>query len=473
MWSIAKTYWLQTASTPAAQQQLLAAMQVAAAASSSRQPQGAQQQLQQQLQQMLDSKGAVPLGALLVQMQSNGGALTKQQLAAAQALVQASVGEQLRRSTAVSALWGLAAIGGHMFYAGEMEALCKVRGGWWGRGGVWASAAGPHGPTAAGSHSSSPAITRIQVAQAKLGRWQLTAAELSDVAWALATSRHATPVLLQLESALMAAGGSSAATGAELTTLLWAFATLNAMPQQLLQQLEHRGWMVKPEAASKQQQQQQRSQQQQQQQQQSAPAAAGGSAQLSELRDTQLTTLAWSLACLQQVDGSLFRAVWREVCQRGRQLLSSADVRSLVQLAQAAIAVELEASYGPADLFCDAGAGRQRPAAQAQVAARLLWPHSLTRPLPLCNAAGTEALLAAAADAFKQQARALQVKKVHSTYQRAIAGTLSRLRVMHVLEDTTAAGGWSGPGSGTSAGWAAAAASRHNSTVGSHRPTLS
>lgn len=59
----------------------------------------------------------------------------------------------------------------------------------------------------------------------------------------------------------------------------------------------------------------------------------------------------------------------------------------------------------------------------------------------LCCAAGTSQLLAAAAGVFAQQNAALQAQKAHSSYQRSIAGTLSRLRVMHVMEDTST-GGW-------------------------------
>jgi hypothetical protein len=37
---------------------------------------------------------------------------------------------------------------------------------------------------------------------------------------------------------------------------------------------------------------------------------------------------------------------------------------------------------------------------------------------------------------FRQQGVALQAQKAHSSYQRSIAGTLAKLRVMHVMEDT-------------------------------------
>jgi hypothetical protein len=60
---------------------------------------------------------------------------------------------------------------------------------------------------------------------------------------------------------------------------------------------------------------------------------------------------------------------------------------------------------------------------------------ALALPAP----AGTRQLLDAAAKTFKQQSGALQ-SKVHSTYQRSIASTLTKMRVMHVLEDNTTGG---------------------------------
>lgn len=121
LWSVAKAYWLQAASASAAQQQLLAATQAAAATAG-------QQQAVQQLQQLLSRSPSGPrLGALLVQLQAGGRPLTKQQLAAAQALVQAVACEQQRHAAAVAGLWGLACIGGHMFFSQEMGALCQVR----------------------------------------------------------------------------------------------------------------------------------------------------------------------------------------------------------------------------------------------------------------------------------------------------------------------------------------------------------
>jgi hypothetical protein len=54
-----------------------------------------------------------------------------------------------------------------------------------------------------------------------------------------------------------------------------------------------------------------------------------------------------------------------------------------------------------------------------------------------CCPTGTSELLSAAAGVFAQQGAALQAQKAHSSYQRSVAGTLARLRVMHVLEDTS------------------------------------
>lgn len=163
----------------------------------------------------------------------------------------------------------------------------------------------------------------------------------------------------------MAAGGSPACSAAEAVTSIWAFAVLGHTPTQLLQQLDQHGWVVKPEAAAAAAGGRSSSNQQQ-----TGSATAGGSANsgsssggssgggLSALRDSQLCTLAWSLACLQQVDGGVFRGVWCEVCQRGPGL--AGDVRQAVQLAQAALAIQLEGSYQPDELVPGEGEGGQK-----------------------------------------------------------------------------------------------------------------
>jgi hypothetical protein len=205
----------------------------------------------------------------------------------------------------------------------------------------------------------------LQIAQAKFSRWGPRPSELSDVLWALAHARHWTPLLTQLESSILAAGGPPACTAAEAVTSIWAFAVLGHTPQQLLQQLDTHGWTVKAAADKSQAPQLQNR----------PPAASTGSSScstssgdmtssssdmLAALRDSQLCTLAWSLACLSQVDGSLFRAVWGEVCSRGPAL--AADTRQAVQLAQAALAIQLEGSYQPQELLPGQGAGPHRVA---------------------------------------------------------------------------------------------------------------
>jgi hypothetical protein len=218
-------------------------------------------------------------------------------------------------------------------------------------------------------------LTHLQVAA--LSRWQLSSFELSDVLWALASSRHWCPLLGQLEASLMAAGGPAACSAPELLTALWAFATLSHQPKQLLAELDAKGWCVRPSselpAAQRSSSQQsrpakpgKRQQQQQQQQQQAGSDSSSSVCRLSELSGSQLSTLVWSLACLQQVDGVLFRQAWVEVCRRGPGL--GADVVTLVRLAQAALAVQLEASYSPTELYCDEGA---RTADRALPAANL------------------------------------------------------------------------------------------------------
>jgi hypothetical protein len=113
LWSIAKAYWMQAGATTAvaAQQQLLAAQGVRGSA----------------LLGAAEAKGGPALGPLLVQLQAKGGGvLSKHQLAAAQALVASRGEDQLRRSAVVSALWGMASIGGALFFKQEMDALCQV-----------------------------------------------------------------------------------------------------------------------------------------------------------------------------------------------------------------------------------------------------------------------------------------------------------------------------------------------------------
>uniref|UniRef100_A0A383WBY4 RAP domain-containing protein n=1 Tax=Tetradesmus obliquus TaxID=3088 RepID=A0A383WBY4_TETOB len=371
LWSIAKAYWLQAgAAATAAQQQLLAAARVAAA-NGQGWPAGSSSSSSSSSSAAALNGSAVPsLGPLLAGLQAAGLSLSREQLAAAQSLISARQEDALRQQAWVAALWGLAAIGGPLFFTAEVDALAQV---------------------------------------AALSRWQLSSFELSDVLWALASSRHWSPLLGQLEASLMAAGAPAACSAPELITALWAFATLSHTPQQLLAALDARGWCVRPSselpAAQRGSLQQKRPAKAGKQQRDDAASdsSSSSSCRLCELSGSQLSALVWSLACLQQVDGALFRQAWLEVCRRGPGLADAGDVRSLVRVHQAALAVSLEASYGPTELFCDAG---------------------------------TRHLLDTAAKAFKQQSGALQ-SKVHSTYQRGIASSLTKMRLMHVLEDNT------------------------------------
>jgi hypothetical protein len=118
MWSIAKAYWMQAGATTAAAAAQQARLAGALAALKGGQggvgPTGV--------------KGGPALGSLLVQLQSQGGgSVSKQQLAAAQALVAAGGEDQLRCTAVVSALWGMASIGGPLFFQQELDALCQVR----------------------------------------------------------------------------------------------------------------------------------------------------------------------------------------------------------------------------------------------------------------------------------------------------------------------------------------------------------
>jgi hypothetical protein len=146
LWSIARAYWMQagpTAATAAAQQLLSSP---AAAAAGEGHSSGGGDVIQGTAATAaaaaagVGSKGP-KLGPLLAELQSKaaGGVLSKQQLAAAQALVAARGEDSLRRVSVVSALWGLASLGGPLFFTQEVEALCQVcvgggEGGWRGGG---------------------------------------------------------------------------------------------------------------------------------------------------------------------------------------------------------------------------------------------------------------------------------------------------------------------------------------------------
>lgn len=116
LWSIAKAYWMQPgAVTAAAAQQALLAGALAG-----------QGRHGQQMLGLAGARGGSALGPLLAQLQARGGAVSKQQLAAAQALVSVKGEDQLRRTAVVSALWGLSCIGGALFFQQDMDALCQV-----------------------------------------------------------------------------------------------------------------------------------------------------------------------------------------------------------------------------------------------------------------------------------------------------------------------------------------------------------
>lgn len=213
-------------------------------------------------------------------------------------------------------------------------------------------------------------LCTVQVAAS--GRWRLSSSEVSDVLWALANARHWSRLLPQLEAALMAAGGVSACTAPELITVLWSYATLAHRPARLLKQLDSCGWAVKQAIKTPGAQHRGKT----------AEAEAsrswgqlptehhdeqGSVCRLDELSGAQLTSLIWSLACLQEVKNGLFRHVWVEVCKRGMAL--SGDVRQLVRVQQAALALQLEGDYKPQELYWDQG----EAAHKADFAA---WGHS-------------------------------------------------------------------------------------------------
>jgi hypothetical protein len=184
---------------------------------------------------------------------------------------------------------------------------------------------------------------------AALGRWRLTPGELSDVLWGLANARHWTELLPQLDAALVAAGGVQACKAHELVAAVWAFASLGHTPRCLLQDLQTQGWAVQPTTVRR----QKMHQQQQRQQQQRSSDSNNGLCRLQELSDGQLTTLLWSLACLEQAGSCLFKNAWAEACMRGARL--ARDPRHGVQIQQAALAAQLEAGYSPEQLAPTAG----------------------------------------------------------------------------------------------------------------------
>lgn len=131
LWAIAKVYWLRAgAGGAAAQQELLTATRMAAAAESAPKaggPGGHVSPFEPPGLKAAGPGGAVPsLGPLLAQLQSSGLTLTRQQLAAAQALIRSRQEEQLRKEAFVNAIWGMSAIGGPLFFQQEMDAICQV-----------------------------------------------------------------------------------------------------------------------------------------------------------------------------------------------------------------------------------------------------------------------------------------------------------------------------------------------------------
>jgi hypothetical protein len=122
LWSIAKAYWLQAgAAATAAQQQLLAAARVAAA------DRGSPGDSSGSSSSALNGSAVPSLGPLLAGLQAAGMRLSREQLAAAQSLISARQEDAVRQQAWVSALWGLASIGGHLFFQAEVDALAQVR----------------------------------------------------------------------------------------------------------------------------------------------------------------------------------------------------------------------------------------------------------------------------------------------------------------------------------------------------------
>jgi hypothetical protein len=131
LWSIAKAYWLQAgAAATAAQQQLLAAARGAAAdgRGSPTDSSGSSSSSSSGGSAALNGSAVPSLGPLLAGLQAAGLKLSRDQLAAAQSLISARQEDAVRQQAWVSALWGLASIGGPLFFQAEVDALAQVRG---------------------------------------------------------------------------------------------------------------------------------------------------------------------------------------------------------------------------------------------------------------------------------------------------------------------------------------------------------
>lgn len=116
--------------------------------------------------------------------------------------------EQTKQAAFVSAVWSLAYLAGPAYFAPEMESLLKI---------------------------------------ARLGSWTFEAADLADVVWALAHSRHGTSRLPDVERAVVRAGSLARCKPSEVAAILVGLATLGYKPRELLAGISP-GWCIESKA---------------------------------------------------------------------------------------------------------------------------------------------------------------------------------------------------------------------------------
>lgn len=122
---------------------------------------------------------------------------------------------------------------------------------------------------------------------------------------------------------------------------------------------------------------------------------------LKAFNGPQLAAVAWSLAVMEQTGSAHFSDVWLEVCCRGADMTKTTQQQ--VQIWQTALSIRLDAG-SPRHLDVDSS-----PVSQ---------------------------LLATCEQTFFKETSALK-HKVHSSYQRGIANSLTAMRIMHLLEDNS------------------------------------
>ena len=227
-------------------------------------------------------------------------------------------------------------------------------------------------------------------ADAHYGRLQIidfndmTADELTDVAWALGAAHHHTDRLPLLEAGLLRLSPDRLRP-LHVTTVLWAFARLDWLPAGLLAAVGPSWCLAGPQHGRR--------------------GKRSAQPALPSMTARQLATCAWALAALQQTATPCFEALWLEIADRGLDGLglgTTLRTDSLMQIHQAHLALQLEGGE----------------TSQQLVAA-------------MASQSGA-ALLAKAKDTWVALSRPVHGQK-ESSQQRELANTLSSLGYFHVL----------------------------------------